>query len=75
MSSEVHARAFTVFVAGMLADTDRYFASGNPDPMREGASHKVGAVWLSDREHGELLGPDQSLRATEDQETTCVHPQ
>src|SRR5438552_12481491 len=37
MSAEEHAQAFMVYVAGMLANADRYLASGQPDPARDGA--------------------------------------
>lgn len=55
MSTEEHAQAFMVYVAGMLADADRYLAAGQPDPARDGADYKVGALWLSDAEFAELL--------------------
>jgi hypothetical protein len=55
MSPEEHAQAFMVFVAGMLADADRYLAAGQPDPARDGADYRVGALWLSDAEFAELL--------------------
>jgi DNA-binding transcriptional ArsR family regulator len=55
MSAEEHAQAFMVYVAGMLADADRYLAAGQPDPARDGADYRVGAVWLTDAEFAELL--------------------
>jgi hypothetical protein len=55
MSPDEHAQAFMVFVAGMLADADRYLAAGQPDPARDGADYKVGALWLSDAEFAELI--------------------
>ncbi len=55
MSAEEHAQAFMVYVAGMLADADRYLASGQPDPARDGADYRVGALWLSDAEFAQLL--------------------
>jgi hypothetical protein len=55
MSAEEHAQAFMVFVAGMLADADRYLAADRPDPARDGADYRVGALWLSDAEFAELL--------------------
>jgi DNA-binding transcriptional ArsR family regulator len=55
MSPEEHAEAFMVYVAGMLADADRYLAAGQPDPARDGADYRVGALWLSDAEFAELL--------------------
>jgi hypothetical protein len=55
MSAEEHAQAFMVYVAGMLADADRYLAAGQPDPARDGADYQVGALWLTDAEFAELL--------------------
>lgn len=55
MSPEEHAQAFMVYVAGMLADADRYLAAAQPDPARDGADYQVGALWLSDAEFAELL--------------------
>lgn len=55
MSAEEHAQAFMVYVAGMLADADRYLAAGQPDPVRDGADYQVGALWLTDAEFAEML--------------------
>ncbi len=55
MTAEEHGRAFMAYVAGMLADADRYLASGAPDPVRDGADYRVGAMWLTDAEFLELL--------------------
>jgi DNA-binding transcriptional ArsR family regulator len=55
MSPGEHAQAFMVYVAGMLADADRYLASDRLDPARDGADYRVGALWLSDGEFAELL--------------------
>jgi DNA-binding transcriptional ArsR family regulator len=55
MSAEEHAQAFMVYVAGMLADADRYLASGQPDPPGDGADYRLGALWLTDAEFAELL--------------------
>ncbi len=55
MSAEEHGRAFMVYVAGMLADADRYLASGELDPAKDGADYQVGALWLGDAEFAELL--------------------
>jgi Helix-turn-helix domain len=50
MSADEHAQAFRAFVAGLLADFDRYLAAGQPDPVRDGASYRMGALWLTDAE-------------------------
>jgi Helix-turn-helix domain len=55
MSAEEHGQAFMAYVAGMLADADRYLASDAPDPIRDGADYQVGALWLTDAEFAELL--------------------
>jgi DNA-binding transcriptional ArsR family regulator len=54
MTLDDHAQAFTAFVAGMLADFDRYLASGPGDMAREGAGYNVNAMWLSDQEFEEF---------------------
>ena len=55
MSAEQHLQAFMAYVAGMLADADRYLAAGPPDPARDGADYRVGALWLTDREFTTFL--------------------
>lgn len=55
MSTEDHAHAFMAYVAGMLADADRYLAAGHPDPVRDGADYRVGALWLTDAEFADFL--------------------
>jgi DNA-binding transcriptional ArsR family regulator len=55
MTADEHAHAFMAYVAGMLADVDRYLASGPSDPVRDGADYRVGAAWLTDGEFAELL--------------------
>jgi len=50
MSPEDHAHAFTAFVAGLLADFDRYLAAGPPDLVRDGAGYNMVALWLDDAE-------------------------
>src|SRR5579864_9260405 len=37
MTPEQHRQAFTAYVAGMLADADRYLASAPADPAKDGA--------------------------------------
>jgi hypothetical protein len=54
-SKEDHARAFAVFVAGLLADFDRYLDAGIPDVLRDGLSYGTAAVWLTDEEYRQLL--------------------
>jgi hypothetical protein len=60
-TAEAHARAFTVFVAGLLADFDRYLASGAPDLLRDRVSFGTLAMWLTDEEYAEFLRGVQVL--------------
>ncbi len=54
MTLEEHALAFMAYIAGLLGDFDRYLASGHADPVRDGASYRVGAMWLTDDEFTDL---------------------
>jgi Helix-turn-helix domain len=54
MTQDEHAQMFTAFVAGMLADFDRYLAGKPADPLRDGAGYRVSAMWLSDAEFEEF---------------------
>ena len=55
MSVDDHRQAFIAFVAGLLGDFDRYLARGDIDPLRDGVSYNLAAMWLSDAELTELL--------------------
>jgi DNA-binding transcriptional ArsR family regulator len=55
MTPDEHAQAFSAYVAGMLADFDRYLASAPADPIRDGANYQVAGMWLTDAEFAELL--------------------
>jgi Helix-turn-helix domain len=55
MTVDEHSQAFMVYVAGLLADVDRYLAAGPPDPVRDGADYRVGAMWLTDAELADFL--------------------
>jgi hypothetical protein len=50
-----HAQAFMAYVAGLLADFDRYLAKKPKDPVRDGADYRLAALWLSDSEVGDYL--------------------
>ena len=41
---------FTVFVAGLAGDLDRYLERDHIDPARDGVAFRQTAVWLSDEE-------------------------
>jgi AcrR family transcriptional regulator len=55
MTPEQHLEAFMAYVAGMLVDAERYLMTGEPDPLRDGASYRVGAMWLTDAELADLV--------------------
>ncbi len=55
MTPDQHAHAFTAFVAGLLADFDRYLAAGNPDPRRDRAGYRMAALWLTDSEFDDFI--------------------
>lgn len=61
MTPEQHAAAFMAYVAGLLADADRYLNSGSADPVRDGADYRMGAMWLTDVEFGEFLRDFRSV--------------
>ena len=50
MGPSEHSQAFMAFVAGLLADFDRYLAFGTPDLVRDGVGYRMLAMWLSDAE-------------------------
>jgi Helix-turn-helix domain len=54
MTVDEHRQAFTAFVAGLLGDFDRYLARGDIDPVRDGVSYNLAAMWLDDAELSEL---------------------
>ena len=54
MTPEQHLQAFVAYVAGMLADAERYLMTGTPDPVRDGASYRMAAMWLTDTELAEF---------------------
>jgi predicted DNA-binding transcriptional regulator YafY len=54
MTSDDHAQAFLAYVAGLLADFDRYRAAG-PDFLRDGFSYQTAAMWVTDDEYREFL--------------------
>ncbi len=55
MTLDEHARAFMAYIAGLLADFDRYLASGPADPVRDGADYRVAAMWLTGAEFAGFL--------------------
>jgi hypothetical protein len=55
MSAEDHRQAFMAFVAGLLADFDRYLERGAIDLLRDGVSYRLAGLWLDDEEFSDLL--------------------
>jgi hypothetical protein len=55
MTPEEHRQAFLAFVAGLIGDAERYLARGQVDPLRDGASYSLAALWLSEVEFVEFV--------------------
>ena len=55
MSRDEHRQAFIAFVAGLIGDFDRYLARETIDPLADGASYRLAALWLTDREANEFV--------------------
>jgi DNA-binding transcriptional ArsR family regulator len=54
LSKEDHLRYFTVFVASLLADFQRYLAQPNAKPARDGFGYRKFILNLSDKEFAEV---------------------
>ena len=50
MTPEEHRQAFLAFVAGLIADFDRYLARGDFNPARDFAGYNLAGMWLDDTE-------------------------
>jgi hypothetical protein len=63
MSPEQHRRAFATFVAGLLADFDRYLdrSGADPDFARDGVGYRHVALWQTDEEFTAFLGELRAL--------------
>src|SRR3954468_8390527 len=48
LSAEDHRRLFSVFVAGLLADFDRYLDREPLDLVADNAGYRQNALWLTD---------------------------
>ncbi len=55
MSREDHRQAFIVFVAGLLAEFDRYLSREDIDLLRDGVGYRMAGIWLDDLELTEFL--------------------
>lgn len=60
MSPDEHRQAFLAYLAGLIADFDRYPARGDIDPVRDGAGYNMAGMWLDD---GELIALGRELTA------------
>lgn len=56
MTPEDHRRAFTAYIAGVLADFDRYIAGGDVDYVRDGVGYRMAGMWLDDAEFTDFVG-------------------
>jgi Helix-turn-helix domain len=54
MTRDEHRQAFLAFVAGLIGDFDRYLARDEIDPIRDGVSYNLAAMWLDDAELAEV---------------------
>ena len=54
MTADEHRQAFLAFVAGLIADFDRYVSRGNVDLVRDGVGYRLMGLWLSDNELTDL---------------------
>ena len=61
MSPDDHRRGFLTFVAGLLADFDRYLADGDPDLARDLVGYRQNALWLTEAELADLVAELQAV--------------
>jgi Helix-turn-helix domain len=54
MSRADHRSAFLAFLAGLIADFDRYLARDDISPGRDGSGFRLAGMWLTDSEAAEL---------------------
>ena len=54
MTADDHRRAFTTYVASLLAAFDGYLDRGEPDLVRDGVGYRQVALWLTEDEFAEL---------------------
>jgi hypothetical protein len=63
MTAEEHRRAFLTFVAGLLADFDRYLERDDPDLARDVVGYSQVALVATDTETTDYLGAVRELAA------------
>ena len=64
MTVDDHRRAFLTFMAGLLADFDRYLDGEAPDLMRDLVGYRQVGLQLSDEELVEMIGELNAVIAT-----------
>lgn len=50
-----HRRAFYGYIAGLLADFDRYLDQEHIDLLRDGGGYRMAGMWMTDDELNELI--------------------
>jgi DNA-binding transcriptional ArsR family regulator len=55
LSREGQSVAFATFAAALMAAYDGYLSAGETDPVRDGVSYSMNALWLTDEEHLDFL--------------------
>ncbi len=60
MSPDDHRAAFTVFVAALLADFDRYLAAGTPDLARDMVGYRQAGFYATDDELRQVVAAVQA---------------
>jgi DNA-binding transcriptional ArsR family regulator len=55
LGREGQSVAFATFAAALMAAYDGYLTAGGTDPVRDGVSYSMNALWLSDEEHLDFL--------------------
>ena len=55
LDREGQSVAFATFAAALMAAYDRYLDAGPADPLRDGVSYSMNALWLSDEEYLDFL--------------------
>ena len=54
MTKDEHRQAFLAYVAGLVGDFDQYLSREKLDPLRDGVSYNLAAMWLDDGELNDL---------------------
>ncbi len=60
MSVDEHRAAFTAFVAGLLADFDRYLAAGEPDLVHDLVGYRMAGFFATDDELRRVIAAVQA---------------